>query len=262
MTGLRYFLHDLAEGLANYRIWLTFGWLDIKLRYRRTYLGPFWMTLSFAVSAAAMGFVYSTLFQVSIKEYLPYLMAGLAIWILISTLLNEGCSTFISSAQIILENRLALSLHAFRLLVRNMLAFAHNLIVVVLIAVVFGVQFDASVVLALPALVLIVLNGYWAALLFGIVCTRFRDFPQVVTLLITITFFITPIFWHRDLLTTRGYIADFNPLYHFVDILRAPLIGQLPATLSWYVVIGCTLAGWALTVWVGAKYLKRVSYWL
>ena len=261
-SGLVFFLRDVKTGLQNYRIWLTFGWLDIKLRYRRTFLGPFWLILSFTIAAAAMGFIYSTLFSVELEEYLPYLISGLAIWGFLSTMINEGCMTFMNSSQIILENKMPLSLHVLRMLVRNTVIFFHSILVVFLIGTYFTVPYDISVLLAVPALVLLILNGFWMAILVGMVCTRYRDVPQIVQLVLQITFFITPIFWQREMMPSRAYVIDFNPLFHFVDILRAPLIGKEASLTSWSVVLGITVVGWLLTVIFGARYMKRLTYWL
>ena len=94
MRNALYVLADWQAGLANYQFWWRFGLLDVKLRYRRTLLGPFWLTLSFGVSVAALTLVYSMLFKVTAGTYFTYLIVGLAVWGLISTLLIEGCKTF------------------------------------------------------------------------------------------------------------------------------------------------------------------------
>ncbi len=255
-------LADFRDGLRGYRLWGGLGWLDIKLRYRRTLLGPFWVTVSFAISAVAMTFVFSTLFKMEIRHFMPYLTAGLAVWTLISALVTEGCTTYVGVANMVLDNQLPMSSHALRVVLRNLISFLHNLVVVFAVKLYFDPSFDWHIVLVLPAMALFVLNGLWVAILLGIACARYRDLAQAITLGLSVTFFVTPIFWGYDMLGTRKYLADFNPLFHFVEVLRAPLLSGSPTAVSWAVTIGITIVGWLVTLAFAARFRRRLPYWL
>jgi lipopolysaccharide transport system permease protein len=75
--------------------------------------------------------------------------------------------------------------------------------------------------------------------------------------------FVTPIFWAPEQLGARfSQYVDFNPLYHYVDIIRSPLLGRAPAMLSWEMVVAGTLVGWALTLFVYSRFRRRLPYWL
>ncbi len=262
MASGRLVLVDWLAGLANYRFWWRFGLLDIKLRYRRTLLGPFWVTLSFGVSAVALTLIYSTLFRVTSGDYFAYLIIGLAVWGLISTLLTDGCTTFIRQTALIQQYPLPVLVHALRGVVGSFLVFLHNLLVVAIALVLARIGVGWTTLLVVPALGLILLNGVWAALLLGMLCARFRDLPQLVSLLVNVCFLVTPVFWYKHMLAHRAYFVDFNPLYSFLEFVRAPLLGQLPPARSVQVVLIVTVGGWLLTFAVATRLQPRLTHWL
>jgi len=255
-------LVDWQAGLANYRFWWRFGLLDVKLRYRRTLLGPFWLTLSFGLSAVALTLVYSMLFKVTAGSYFAYLIVGLAVWGLMSTLLIEGCTTFVRHSQLILQQPLPILVHALRSVVSSFLVFAHNLVIVAIALAVSGVGVSWRTLLAIPALAVILVNGVWVALLLGMLCARLRDLPQLVALLVNIAFLVTPVFWYKHMLAGRAQFVDLNPLYAFLEFVRSPLLGQLPPMTSVRVVLVATLGGWLLTFLTALRLQARLTYWL
>src|SRR5579862_3469636 len=68
---------DIKEGLQKWPIWMMLAYQDIKLRYRRSVLGPFWLTLSMAITVYTMGYLYGHLFHIELKTYYPFLVAGM-----------------------------------------------------------------------------------------------------------------------------------------------------------------------------------------
>ena len=139
---------------------------------------------------------------------------------------------------------------------------AHNSAVYVVVAVVFAIWPGAAGLLVLPGLVLIALNAIWVGLLFGMVGARFRDVPQIVTSLMRVAFFLTPVIWKPEMLGARVGLVDLNPFYHFIELLRAPLQGQVPAALTWAVVVGVTIAGWLVTYLFFRRFRHRIPYWV
>lgn len=262
MFDFGYMIADLLGGTTRARIWWRLGWLDIKLRYRRTTLGPFWVTASFLASAIVLGIVYSRLLHVNDPKFLAYLFCGLGVWGFVSGLVTEACNAFILSGGMILERRLPLSIHAMRLVTRNLLVFGHNAIAIVVALIYFHVEPTWWTLLAIPALLMIMLLGLWLSILLGIISTRFRDMPQLVMLVVSLAFFVTPVFWRKSMLGSRAIIVDVNPLYHFVEILRSALLGVAPDPLSWPVVLGLTAFGLVAALLVGARYLRSLAYWL
>jgi homopolymeric O-antigen transport system permease protein len=263
LTPARLALNDFTEGLRRWPLWVAMGWQDIKTRYRRSTLGPFWLTLSMGITVGAMGALYAGLFKLSLADYLPHLTLGLLFWTLISTALVEGCQTFIASEGFIKQVRIPFSAHVFRVICRNYIIFLHNLVVYIPVAILYGIVPGWVGLLTIVGLALIAVNAVWAVLLLGMVCVRFRDIPQIVASLLQVAFFVTPIIWHPGALSGRQFlVVRFNPFYHFLEIVRAPLLGQMPALESWLAVGLVTVVGWAFTAWFFRRYRARIPYWV
>ena len=255
-------LLDLVQGARVRYLWGLLGWQDIRRRYRRSMLGPFWLTISMGVLVAALGTLYGTLLKVEIAEYVPFLALGFIVWTLISGLITDGCTAFISAESIIKQTNLPLSVHVYRIVWRNFLIFCHNAAIFVVVAALFAIWPGWTGLLALPGLVLLCLNGIWVGLLLGIISARFRDVPPIVASVVRILFFVTPIIWMPELMPGRALVLDFNPLYHFVELVRAPLLGQVPGFVSWLAVSGITLGGWLVAFVLLRRYRWRIAYWV
>jgi ABC-2 type transport system permease protein len=255
-------LADIYRGLRAWPLWGTMGWHDLRQRYRRSVLGPFWITLSMGVMVAALGLLYGAIFRLELKDYLPFLACGFVIWGLISGLIIEGTAAFISSENLMRQLAAPVSLYVYRAIWSNVLTFAHNIWIYVLVALWFQALPGWGVLWALPALVAIVLNGLWVGLLLGLLSARFRDIPLIVGSVVQIMFFITPVIWKPDMLPGRALFLDLNPFYHILEILRAPLLGYPVNADSWVAVLVVTVVGWGVTLLFYTAYRWRVAYWV
>lgn len=253
---------DLIEGLGRSWLWLALAMQDIRLRYRGSLIGPFWLTLTTAIMVGAMGILYARLFNVDATRYFPYLTVGLVVWQFVAAVINEGCQTFLAQHTVIQQVRLPFSIHAYRLVCRNLIVLAHNIVIVPVVLLIFGVTVGWSLFLLLPALLVLAVNGVWAAILLGMLSARFRDVPPIVASLVQVIFFVTPVFWSPDLLGRWRPLAELNPLFAAVDIARAPLLGQSPAPWSWPVMVVVTLAGGIGTFVLFARLRRRIAFWL
>ena len=253
---------DFIDSLTRWRLWGLMGWQDIKQRYRRSVLGPFWLTLSMAILVAALGFLYGELFGIAIDDYLPFLTLGFLSWGLISGVIIDGCMAFTGAEPFIKQMKLPFFLHIYKIVWRNLIIFAHNSVVYIGVAVVFGIWPGIAGLLLLPGLVLIVLNAIWVGLLLGMICARFRDVPQIVVSVLQVAFFLTPIIWKPELLASRAGFVQANPFFHFVELVRAPLLGSVPGLTTWIVVLAITLAGWFVTFLFFRRFRARIAYWV
>lgn len=253
---------DLKEGGARHSLWATLAWLDIRQRYRRSAIGPFWITISMGAMVAGLGYLYASLFRQRADVYLPFLAAGLIVWALISALIIDSCATFIGSEGSIKQIKAPLSVYVYRVVWRNLIVFAHYVWIYAIVAIAYRVPVGAVTLLALPGLLILILNGVWVALLLGLFCARFRDVPQLVANLVQVVFFITPIMWSADQLAERAVLADINPFYHLIAIVREPLLGQAPMAANWWISIGITTGGCLAAFALFARYRWRIAYWV
>ena len=255
-------LDDMKRGLLSYGLWGSLGWQDIRQRYRRSAIGPFWITMSLGVTVVVMGILYAKLFHQDVHSYLPYLATGMVIWSLVSGIVNESPSVFISSEGIIKQIPMPFGIHAMRMVWRNTIIFFHNVIVVFFVLLIFGVNPGWNLLLFPVDLLFVTLNGYWVAILLGILGARYRDIVQMVANVVQVLFFLTPVMWNAKSIQHKTWILDVNPLYHLLEIMRSTFMGGPLPIFSWEVVILMTGLGWMLALWLLSRYRRRIAYWL
>jgi ABC-type polysaccharide/polyol phosphate export permease len=253
---------DLIDGFRKRWLWTALAMLDIRLRYRGSVLGPFWLTVSTMVMIGAMGVLYARLFRTDTASYLPFLAIGLVIWQFVSTMINEGCQTYLAVQNIIQQVRLPFAVHAYRLVCRNLIVLAHNVVIFPIMYVIYRPPTDWHAILSIPALAVLAINGVWVSILFGMLSARFRDVPPIVASFVQVVFFVTPIFWMPSLLGRWQQIAELNPLFAAIDIVRAPLLGLSPAPYSWAVMGLATLIGGLGTFVLFARFRSRIAFWV
>ncbi|MGQ0812730.1 MAG: ABC transporter permease [Nitrospiraceae bacterium] len=255
-------LEDIRAGARAWRLWGHLGWHDIRQLYRRSTIGPLWITISMGVLIGSLGYLYTYLFRQDVANYLPFLAGGFILWSLIAGLINEGSSVFIGAGQTIKQVRIPLSVHVFRVVWKNVIIFFHNVWILVLVMVLFSHSPGWVWPLALPGLILLALNGLWLGLLLGTVSARFRDVPSIVASIVQIAFFLTPVLWKPDMRPDLVYYVNLNPFHHLIHVVRAPLLGQAPELHNWLAAGGITVAGWIVAFSFFCKYRGRIAYWV
>lgn len=253
---------DIGEGLKAHHIWVITGWQDIRMRYKRSTIGPFWITLSLGITVAAMGALYARLFHEEVADYIPYLSIGMIVWALISTLVMEGCTVFIQAEGIIKQIRLPFSMHVLRMIWRNLIIFFHNSAVLVFVYLWFSIAWRWQVILVPLGLLVIALNAMWLGLILGTLSARFRDIPQIVTSLMQVLFFVTPVMWRVKVLKNHMWIAKWNPAYNLMKLVMRPLQGRLPSEYSLIFVAVMTVLGWGVALAFFSRFRARIAYWI
>jgi lipopolysaccharide transport system permease protein len=254
---------DLCQSVSLWRLCWTLAWLDIKLRYRGSLLGPLWLTLSTAVMVAAMGVIYATLFHTNLHDYLPFLALSLVLWNFIGTLVAEACQGFTQAEGMIRSMRLPFTMYAARIVTRNVLVLAHNLIVIVAVFAIFAIAPGLSALLMLPGFALWLLDGLAVTVCLGALCARFRDIPPIVGSLMQMAFFVTPVIWRPDLVgPERQWLLPLNPFYALLATVREPLLGEVPGVATYAFALGYSvllcLGTWMLFVRVRG----RIAFWV
>jgi ABC-2 type transport system permease protein len=263
-------LRDLRHGFEQRELWLSLGWQDIKQRYRRSTLGPFWITISTGVQAAFMGAFYSVLWSEPIHQFLPRVVVGFLIWNIISASILEGAEVFTANEGLIKQLPSALSVHVYRLVWRQLLFFAHNLAIYVIVLFTFGTfrHLSWTWFLTLPAMALMVLNSLWVTVVFGILSTRFRDIAPMLGSITMVLFLLSPVVWDPTQLHRAGshrpaaQLVELSPTYHYLEMMREPMIGEHIYWYHWYIVIAITVLGWAVALFALRQFRSRVPYWV
>jgi ABC-2 type transport system permease protein len=254
---------DVLSGLKQWRLWISLASLDVKQRYRRAVLGPFWITISMAILVVTLGIVYSGLFKQDVHSFLPYLATGFIVWNFCTGTINDSMTVFVQAEGLIKQGGLPLSLYVFRTIFRNFIINAHNLAVMVLLYIWQPALLNWHLLLLVPGLLLMLMNFAWGSIIIGVFCTRFRDLPQIVANILQILFFVTPVMYRPETLPARlSLLVQLNPFYYLIEAVRAPLLGSSPPHNTYIALTLFFIAGSSLTFWFFGRTRVRIAYWL
>jgi ABC-type polysaccharide/polyol phosphate export permease len=254
---------DIAAATRRMPLVGILGWQDVRQRYRRSALGPLWLTISMGVMIATIGIVFSSLFHSPMTEFLPSLASGIIMWGFMSTVISEGCASFTASDAIIRQLPIPLFVHVLRMTWRNVIILGHNLLILPLVFVAVGKSVHPVIFVSIAGFALLVINLLWMALILGSACARFRDLSQIVGSVLQVVFYLTPIVWlPQSLPANTAYLLDFNPAYHLLEIVRAPLLGHPPSAMNWVVSGTLAVVGWVVALLFYGRFRRRIAYWL
>jgi lipopolysaccharide transport system permease protein len=246
-------------------IGLMLGWQDIRQSYRRSVFGQLWITIGMAVTIAAIGIVFGTLFGTPLEVFLPYLASGLIMWGLIAGVLNDGNQAFIAAEGMIKQLPLPKIVYIVRVVWRNIIISAHNIVIFPVVILIVGGKTSWAILLWPLGVLAAVIALSGLALIFGIIAARYRDLPQIVNAALTVAFYVTPVIWIRESLGDNelvNILVSLNPLNHILQVARLPLIGQFPSIENWTWVIVSAGIFWTIGMLLFKRFEKRIAYWV
>jgi ABC-type polysaccharide/polyol phosphate export permease len=256
-------LQDLRNSARRIGLAWSLAWHDVVSRYRGSILGPFWITLSMGFMVMGIAFLYATLFNISVQQYLPMVALGIVFFGVISSIITEGCDTFVNASSMLSQTSLPMFTFIWRTVFRNLINLGHHLVIVVGVLLIFGVWRHSNLLGGLLGLFFLVLNAAWISMLASIAAARFRDIPQVITSVMQFAAFVTPVFWPSERMTgSRRIVLDLNPFFHMLEAVRAPLLGHaiMPHTYGY---LGMMAAiGWTVTFGIFSITRRRIVHYL
>jgi ABC-type polysaccharide/polyol phosphate export permease len=238
------------------------GFNDIIVRYRRTSFGPLWMVVGSIINIFTTSYVFSSIFQLSISEILPFISAGIICWGFLASLIGDGCTTFVAASGIIGYYPVSFVPICVRTFVRNFIVFLHNIPVLIAVSLYFSKPIFPYILMVFPVMILLFITSISFTIVFGFLSSRFRDIPQLVNYMLGILFFVTPVIWSIEMLKSRTFLVYFNPLTYYMDVLRSPFIGQWPKPLSLFIVLLITVILSIVAFFVFKMYRKRLAFWI
>jgi ABC-type polysaccharide/polyol phosphate export permease len=228
-------LTDVFDAIKNIYLpfYLAIG--DTRSRYKRSTIGPLWIVLSTTISIVGLGFVWSAVMNVPAASIVPSLTVGLVIWQWCSVSLLESPSLFLRNSAIIRNVRIPFSMFVLQILFKNLIALLHNLVVVFSVLIFYPPEWGLSQLSMFPLLMLLFAFLFGAMLFLSVLGAQFRDVEQIVSSLMPIVFFLTPIIFRIDQLNVSSYILYLNPLTFFIGLLRDSIFG-LPINFNFLII--------------------------
>ena len=253
---------DLKRALSLTWFWASLGWQDIVQRYRGSMLGPFWLTITTGIFIAGLGPLYARLFSLEMAKYLPYMALGVTTWGFITSTINDCCTAFVSASHVMKQMkvpRLAIVLQAIW---RSVIAFIHNLPIYIIIFLWFKIPLSWETILVIPGFVIVCLNLVWIGVVVAILCARYRDIAPIIGSVLQIGFFVTPVMWSYKLQSVSPWIVNINPFAAMIELIRAPLLGEVISLPLVVLALACLPVGYALAAALFVRTRRQIVFWV
>jgi len=242
---------------------LIFGFNDIKQKYRRSYIGPWWITIGTFILIAVLSLIFNQVFKQENDSYILYLSIGLVIWRFIESSTRDFCNCFSTDSQILKQIDINKLFFIYRVLIRNLIILFHNFIIIIFIIIYTAKNFSLDLFLLPLGFFLIILFLFWTGCLLSILCARFKDFPEIISNLLQVLFYITPIIWSEDFHGSRyiDIVVKLNPFYHLIELIRGPILSS-NYFISYFVIIFINIFGLLFSNFIFKKYKDKLVYWI
>lgn len=253
---------ELVGGFSQMRLWSFMARRELKLRYARSFIGPFWITLAMGTWLIALSLVYGGLFGASLSEITPHILLGIVPWTFLSATIDESSSCLIRAKSFFLQAKMPLTTFVYLVVFRNLIVGLHHMVIFIALVFVFQLWPNANWLWALVGLLLLVMTAFGLALTAAVLTPRFRDLEPLIVNLTTVGFFLSPVMWRPQDLVRNSFVYDYNPFAHLLDVFRMPLLGEAPDPTS-LLIASCTAVVALLTGFIvlGAN-RNRVIFWL
>ena len=255
----------LGNYLSLSRQWFYFSWFKFVIRYRRTLLGPALLLLGPFLFIVTLGVLYAEIGASSPAVFVPHLTVGLIVWTLINGFVAGSTTVFERNRPLILQGGMTIADLTMVEVFTTILQFLHQAILIIAVLVIFGLGIGLYALVSVIGLMLLIANGIWLTVVFGIIGARYRDLTEIVQAIMRIAFLATPIIWmpgEGERGDVMAAFLTFNPFYHFLELVRAPLLGNAIAPVSWLVVLSVTALGFALMQLMYARFARQVPLWV
>ena len=245
--------------LSFFKLTLQISWTEILIKYRKSIIGPFWIVLNMIVVVFSLAFVFAGFFGKGFNDYILYIYCGLLAWSFISSSILDSTNLYINGS---IKN---FKFHSFYLPLINvnkiLIIFFHNLVVYIILLFFFKNNFFFfNLFFIFIALLIYIINGICISFSVGLLSLKFRDIGFMINNFMYLIFLITPIFWDPNILSKKKFfIIELNPFFHFIEILRKPLLSETPNLVNFLYVLFFTLLN-IILAYVTYKKINKYKY--
>jgi lipopolysaccharide transport system permease protein len=217
-----------------------------------------------SIQISTIGIVFGLVLGAPLETYLPFVATGIIIWTFFAATLNDSSTAFIAAESLMKQLIIPPITYVLRVVWRNIIVFSHNLILIPIALILFGYPASINLLLFVPGIVLALVNLSWLAVFIAIIGTRFRDISPIVASLLTVGFYLTPVIWKPELIPSgfAHLLLGLNPFYHLMQVIRLPLLGELPTLDNWLVACLSGVVGSVAAFYFYRANRFRIVYWL
>lgn len=256
-------LRDIQLGWQRREGWWALSRQTIKISYRRTTLGPIWITIQQLAFILGISLLYSQLFKVKSEDLVPLVAFGISFWGLLTSCITGASSNFIQQSQAITSSTLPISFYVFSTVSQQLLTFLHSAVVLIPFAFIFGTSPRFICLITIPlAIAVAAINAFGLGLWLGPLSARYRDISASIPIILQLAMFLSPIFWAPSLLGDRDWIINYNPIAWMIETFRSPILGGPIQVELWIKLAIFTISNLVLGVTVLGRVRNKISYWI
>jgi ABC-type polysaccharide/polyol phosphate export permease len=247
------------------KIWaliFDLSWTEIKVRYSRSVIGPFWIVLTTAISVLGLSYIWSALFNLNKATFIPSLTVGLVIWQFLATCINEAPYCFSACNSVIRNYCFPIWVYPIVIVVKNFFIFLHNLVIIAVVLIIYPQGFGLGTLLIVPAVFLLLLVLVLIVTVFSILGARYKDLGPAVNSFMAIAFFLSPVIFRPHQLGVKEHLMWFNPFTYLITIIRDPIMGHVSQKFVYLVMVFFVLLGSVAVSYLLSRYRYRILYWI
>lgn len=241
------------------------AWQDVRQAYRRSSIGAFWITGGMMIQILTIALVFGIIFKVDLNTYLPFVAVSLVFWTFLSSLVSDSTTSLVHAENMIRQLNLPVATHVIRAVWKNIFALGHNIVILPMVMIFCQVSPSWNLVLEAPGLMIFLINLTWIAFVISFLGVRYRDVSPIMGSVLTVAFYVTPVMWFPSLLENNDlahFLLGLNPLYHLMQIVRLPILGEAPTWENWVVSSAMAIFGVVVSRFIYRKFKKKIAYWV
>lgn len=256
---------ELGESVRNPEFWALSSWLDILVRARKSRLGVLWLMAPAIVYVFGLGYFFAQMHGRLLSEFAVHVALGAMVFRTLMSAVIGSANVFTASQPFIMDGHMRLTDYLLQSLAKSFFDFCMYIPVTIVALAMYSRAVPEGLLLAPLTLALIYVNGLWISVVFSLIGARFSDFGQLISHTSIFLFLLTPIIWYADMMppdSPRGQLMRFNPFYHFVELFRAPIMGEPVEAITYYYVGVMTVAGLLVATFLYRRYARFVPLWI
>jgi len=246
--------------------WTHLSFADLRSRWRRSFFGILWTIIQPLGMTLLLAIVFGKIFKVDIRDYAPYILSGMITWEFVTASAIGGSLAFVQADAYIKQCTHPLAIYTLRIVFTNVIVLClASLSLVAWVLVVMPQNFGWSWLAALAIFPILTLIAWPLATFLAYIATRFRDLPHALGLVLQAMWFVSPIYFEAKVFRSGElhWLVDFNPIYHLLEVVRAPLLHGAWPTVQNFAFCGATIVIFSLlAILLGLRAEKKVIFYL
>ena len=257
------FLNQILYNIKNYEFWLIPSVIELKKKYKKTKIGPFWNLLSNIILMSIISLVWTQIFKIKLIDFFPHMFIGLTLWYFITEVLVGSCSLITEKYESIFQNRdITLINLIFRNFFYSFFIYIHNIPVFLILFITSNNDYLINFLLLMIGIILLSLNLIWLSIVLTFIGTKYRDIKPLISVIMSGGILLTPIMWKKEMLGQFSNYIYLNPFVYFIDVIRMPMLAEKIQFFVYWVNIFLIIIGFLFCNLIFKKYGKKIVFWI